>query len=61
MSSSSEWTARYGEAIDARESALDVIAKAMADLATVQRCTGREARCSSGLRLTGPTPGRHRG
>ncbi|HSK32052.1 MAG TPA: hypothetical protein VK903_01075, partial [Propionicimonas sp.] len=27
------WTARYGEAIDARESALDVIAKAMADLA----------------------------
>jgi pyruvate-ferredoxin/flavodoxin oxidoreductase len=29
-----EWTARYGEAIDARESALDVIAKAMADLAT---------------------------
>ena len=30
----SEWTSRYGEAIDARESALDVIAKAMADLAT---------------------------
>jgi pyruvate-ferredoxin/flavodoxin oxidoreductase len=29
-----EWTARYGDAIDARESALDVIAKAMADLAT---------------------------
>ncbi|HEY3337884.1 MAG TPA: 2-oxoacid:acceptor oxidoreductase family protein [Propionicimonas sp.] len=29
-----EWTVRYGEAIDARESALDVIAKAMADLAT---------------------------
>ncbi|MGC3995603.1 MAG: 2-oxoacid:acceptor oxidoreductase family protein [Propionicimonas sp.] len=29
-----EWTSRYGEAIDARESALDEIAKAMADLAT---------------------------
>jgi pyruvate-ferredoxin/flavodoxin oxidoreductase len=29
-----EWTARYGQAIDARESALDTIAKAMADLAT---------------------------
>ncbi len=27
------WASRYGEAIDARESALDVIAKAMADLA----------------------------
>ena len=27
------WSSRYGEAIDARESALDVIAKAMADLA----------------------------
>jgi pyruvate-ferredoxin/flavodoxin oxidoreductase len=30
----SEWTTRYGAAIDARESALDTIAKAMADLAT---------------------------
>ncbi len=29
-----EWTTRYGAAIDARESALDTIAKAMADLAT---------------------------
>lgn len=28
------WTSRYGEAVDARESALDVIAQAMADLAT---------------------------
>jgi pyruvate-ferredoxin/flavodoxin oxidoreductase len=29
-----EWSSRYGQAIDARESALDTIAKAMADLAT---------------------------
>ncbi len=29
-----EWSSRYGEAIQARESALDTIAKAMADLAT---------------------------
>jgi pyruvate-ferredoxin/flavodoxin oxidoreductase len=28
------WVARYGEAVDARESALDLIAQAMADLAT---------------------------
>ncbi|MFZ0530095.1 MAG: hypothetical protein WAL91_06115, partial [Propionicimonas sp.] len=28
------WTARYGEAVEARESALDAIAQAMADLAT---------------------------
>ncbi len=28
------WSARYGEAVEARESALDVIAQAMADLAT---------------------------
>ncbi len=49
------WTSRYSEAIDARESALDVIAKAMADLA-VSSGAPAGGPLHLGLGLSGPAP-----
>ena len=50
------WTARYTEALDARESALDVIAQAMADLATSSGApAGSPMHLGIGM-LTGPAP-----
>jgi len=50
------WASRYGEAIDARESALDVIAKAMADLA-VSSGAPAGGPLHLGLGLAGPVAG----
>ena len=51
-----EWTARYAEAVDARESALDVIAQAMADLATSSGApAGSPLHLGIGM-LSGPAP-----
>ncbi|PFG15604.1 pyruvate-ferredoxin/flavodoxin oxidoreductase [Propionicimonas paludicola] len=50
------WTARYAEAVDARESALDVIAQAMADLATSSGApAGSPLHLGIGM-LSGPAP-----